>query len=175
MTASVSAARFRDIMPAILILVLIWATPLVAQEGSTDAQELLRLHGELLEAHRTGDVARWMAIEAEPYVSANSGRVTFPEFSDRRSQRDAYLSSTTFEAYRDVREPEVRVSADGSLGWLIAEVEVMGTTTSGAGERVSFHDVWAWAELYENLSGSWRLVGNVSNRRPGESEPGGGP
>ncbi len=151
-----------------LVVFLVSPSVVAAQEASA-AQELIGLHEELLDAHRTGDVTRWMAIEAEEFVSANGGRVTHPQFSARRSQRAAYLASTTFEVYRDVREPVVRISADGSLGWLIAEVEVRGSTTAEAGEQDRFHDVWAWVELYEKVGGRWFLVGNVSNRRPGGS------
>ena len=158
--------RFPLMRASLPLILLLWSTPLPAQDISGDVRELQRLHRELLEAHRTRDVDRWMAVEAPEYVSANGGRVTFPEFSERRVQRSAYLGNTTFDVYRDLREPLVRVSEDGSLGWLIAEVEVAGNSSSASGESRSFHDVWAWVELYENVDGSWRLVGNASNRRP---------
>ena len=154
----------RALLPAILIL---WSAPLLAQDTSADVRSLRRLHNELLEAHRTGDVERWMSLESREYVSANGGRVTFPEFSDRRAQRAVYLAGATFEVYRDLREPLVRVSEDGSLGWLIAEVEVRGSSASSSGESEPIHDIWAWVELYEKVEGAWRLVGNVSNRRQG--------
>ncbi|HSM04303.1 MAG TPA: DUF4440 domain-containing protein [Longimicrobiales bacterium] len=146
---------------------LLCAGPLSAQEASADARELLRLHEELLVAHRTADVDRWMRIEAADYVSANGGRVTHPEAGARRAGRAAYLAATTFEVYRDLQEPLVRISEDGSLGWLIAEVEVRGTTTSTSGDPEPFHDVWAWVELYRKVDGRWVLEGNASNRRPG--------
>jgi hypothetical protein len=111
-----------------------------------------------------------MAIESMDYVSANQGRVTFPEWDERRGARAAYLESTEFEVYRDVREPVIRIADDGSLGWLIAEVEVRGTTTGPDGESEPFHDVWAWVELYHHTQDGWRLVGNVSNRRPAGGE-----
>jgi hypothetical protein len=154
----------RILLPLALIL---WCAPLLAQDSPSHVRELLRLHNEVLEAHRTGDVNRWMSIEAPEYVSANGGRITFPELSDRRAQRSGYLERATFDVYRDLRDPVVRVSADASLGWVIAEVEVRGSLSSGPGESESFHDIWAWVELYENVDGTWRLVGNASNRRPG--------
>lgn len=154
-----------------LLLALLSAAPVAAQDTSADVRELLRLHEELLVAHRTGDVDRWMVLEGEPFVSVNGGRVAFPERSARREARAAYLATSAFEAYRDVREPVVRVSADGTLGWVVAEVEVLGSNRSGAGAPGRFHDVWAWVELYENVDGAWRLVGNASNRRPGEGGP----
>jgi len=154
-------------MRTLLLSLLLCAMPLAAQELPSAARELLRLHGELLEAHLTGDVDRWMAIESEHYVSANGGRVTFPGLAVRRSGRADYLEGAEFEVYRDVREPIVRVSEDGSLGWLIAEVEIRGTSSGPEQEPESFHDIWAWVELYEHTAAGWRLVGNVSNRRPG--------
>ena len=54
----------------------------------------------------------------------NGGRVTLPRIADRRQMREPYLASTTFSMYRDLKVSVVRVSGYGSLGWLIAEVEV---------------------------------------------------
>ena len=68
-------------------------------------------------------------------------------------------------AVGDLRPPLLRVSADGNLGWLIAEVEIRGTRIVD-GVETPVDAIWAWIELYEKQSGTWRLIGNVSNRRP---------
>ena len=65
-----------------------------------------------------------------------------------------------------MRAPVVRVSEDGTLGWLIAEVEVRGTQVAEDGASTPIESVWAWIELYQKMNGEWSLVGNVSNRRP---------
>ena len=31
---------------------------------------------------------------------------------------------------------------------------------------VAIDAIWAWIELYEKRDGEWRIIGNVSNRRP---------
>ena len=76
--------------------------------------------------------------------------------------------------YRDLIDPIVRVSKDGTSGWLIAQVEIMGTRAAGGekanGERTRFHSVWAWIELYEKRDGRWYRVGEVSNVRPREGD-----
>ncbi len=131
-----------------------------------EAAELRMLHERVLQAHRTADVDSWMALEADDYVSANGGVITLPTAADRRAAREAYLSSTTFTVYRDLRPPIVQLSPDATLGWVIAEVEVRGTQMSDSGQT-SVDAIWAWIELYEKDSGTWRLVGNVSNRRLG--------
>jgi len=131
-----------------------------------EAARLRTLHELVLEAHRTGDVDSWMAVEADPYISANGGAITFPSAAERRAAREPYLEATTFTVYRDLQPPVVRVSADGTLGWVVAEVEIRGTRVSDDGAELSVDAIWAWIELYEKHEGVWRLVGNVSNRRP---------
>lgn len=136
-----------------------------AQDLEADENELREMHTQLIQAHLEGDVALWMSMEADSYVSVNRGQVTFPGLDERRERRAAYLKHATFSIYRDLRELIVRISDDGSLGWLIAEVEVQGTMPDEEGGRSTFHDIWAWIELYEKTEEGWRLTGNVSNRR----------
>ena len=147
------------------LLVCVIAGCRAGPDLEAEAAELRRLHEGILESHRAGDVDSWMALEAEEYVSANRGAITFPTVADRRTAREGYLSSTTFTVYRDLREPIVHLSEDATLGWLIAEVEVRGTQVSD-GVESPIDAIWAWIELYEKQAGRWLLVGNVSNRRP---------
>lgn len=132
---------------------------------ATDAEVLLEMHEGVLEAHRKGDVESWMALEAKEYVSANRGRISFPTIEARRSMRAGYLGSTTFSSYLDLRPPIVQVSRDGTLGWVIVEVEASGQQTEEDGSLAPLHFIFAWIELYEKQSGIWKSVGNVSNQR----------
>jgi hypothetical protein len=146
----------------------IWLAPACTASADleADAAELRDVHERVLDAHRSGHVGAWMDLEADPYVSANRGAIAFPSGAERRSTRERYLSSTTFTVYRDLRPPVVRISADGTLGWLIAEVEVRGTQVSDDGAETPVDAIWAWIELYEKRGGVWKQIGNVSNRRP---------
>ncbi|MDJ0916878.1 MAG: hypothetical protein QNJ05_03875 [Woeseiaceae bacterium] len=136
------------------------------QTADSDIATLKAMHENVLEFHRQGKLEAWLAQEADVVVSANRGQVSFSSADERRARREPYLSSTTFDVYRDLREPVVKVSDDGTLGWVIAEVEMKGSSLSESGERVAFEAVWAWIELYEKQGGAWKAVGNVSNRRP---------
>ena len=147
-----------------LVLALI-PTTLLGQAPASHEDQLLHMHSELIRAHVEGRVDLWMSLEAQEYTSLNGGRITFPTMAAREEQRAAYLQGASFEVYRDLREPIVRVSDDGSLGWLMAEVQVSGTLLDQDGNRVPFHDVWAWVEFYEHTGEGWRLTGNASNRR----------
>lgn len=56
--------------------------------------------------------------------------------------------------------PVVHVSADGTAGWVIAQIKANGTEVGGT-RTLQFQS--AWIELYEKRDGKWRRVGNVSN------------
>ena len=137
-----------------------------ASRGRSDAEQLLALHEEVLRAHRESDVELLLNAEEDEYVIANRGEVTTPDRKARAKRLGPYLKQTRFSTYADKVPPIVRVSADGTLGWVIVQVEARGEqrTPSGTVEPVEF--VSAWIELYEKKGGRWVRVGNVSNFRP---------
>lgn len=132
----------------------------------SDNQQLLALHEEVMRAHRESDVELLLAAEEDDYVIANRGEITRPDRKSRREGLGPYLARTRFSMYSDKAPPIARVSADGSLGWVIVQVEARGeqTTPGGTVEPVEF--VSAWIELYEKRNGRWVRVGNVSNFKP---------
>jgi hypothetical protein len=132
---------------------------------AADERALRAAHETILRAHRENDLAAWTSLEADEYVEASGGRVTFPTREERRTRRAPYLRETRFTRYEDLREPIVEVSDDGTMGWLIAEVAVRGTRTRADKTEEPVEFVAAWIELYRKMDGRWRLVGNVSNLR----------
>ncbi len=83
----------------------------------------------------------------------------------------AYFEASEFQTYGDMVPPVVKVSADGTLGWVIAQVEVAGAQAVADGESASLAFVSAWIELYEKRGGEWARIGNVSNFAPRSSRP----
>lgn len=159
------------------------ATERPAEARAADERELVRLHAEVLENHRTANVDRWLSNEAEAggdaYVVASRGALNRPTKSERRARLQRYLTSTTFREYRDLVAPIVKISRDGSLGWVIVQVHAEGVQrTEGREEPLEFTS--AWVELYEKQGGRWVAVGNVSNFKelerlhggPGAQPPG---
>jgi hypothetical protein len=99
-------------------------------------------------------------------VQANKGVISHPSLEERRERFRAYLGSTRFEVYRDVADPVVRVSDDGTLGWVIVQVEARGVQTQADGRTEPLQFTSAWIELYEKRGGRWVRTGNVSNFKP---------
>lgn len=134
--------------------------------NTSSEKQLLNMHQQVIQYHLENDVESWLASESEEYISANRGEISYPSKAEREARRRPYLAASTFSIYRDLVEPVVKVSADGTLGWVIAQVEVEGTQKTAVGEDVPFRFVSAWIELYEKVNGRWRCTGNVSNMKP---------
>jgi hypothetical protein len=145
---------------------LLFAASALGQSAGTDVSELLSMHAAVIQAHIDHDVDSWLALETDTTTSVNSGLVTRVGRMDRRKARIGYLERATFDSYRDVKPPIVQISDDGSIGWLIAEVEVVGWMANMDGTIEDFSNVWAWVELYERTPQGWKQTGNVSNSRP---------
>ena len=138
-----------------------------APDPSSSARPvLLALHERVLAAHRAGDVERILADEGDEYTVANRGEITHPTLEQRRARMGPYLKRTRFRVYRDLVPPEVRVSPDGRLGWVIVQVEAAGEQSQDGGSLAEVSFVSAWIETYERRDGRWWRVGNVSNFRP---------
>lgn len=150
-----------------LILFALWIVPVVhtARAQTSDKDILREMHAAVLKAHLDGDVEAWMALEADSVLSVNNGVVKKIGRSERSSMRNEYLSTTSFDSYRDLMEPVVRISGDGTLGWVIAEVEVVGWTHRDDGAIEDIGAVYAWIELYDKRDGRWVMTGNVTNSR----------
>ena len=132
-------------------------------KAGDDEAALLALHRDGIAAHLQNDVDRLLAPESDDYVLVNRGEVSSPDKASRAASLGPYLRSVRFERYADAIEPIVKVSPDGRLGWVIAQVEVKGVAQEqgGAEERLEF--VSAWIELYEKRGDRWYRIGNVSN------------
>ena len=73
-----------------------------------------------------------------------------------------YLPNTRFSEYRDLAEPIVGVSDDGSLGWSIVQVKVAGTRMMEDGTERELDFTCAWLTLYERQDGRWMRTAEVS-------------
>ena len=129
-------------------------------------EQLLAAHQQVIQAHLEKDVPGWLDGEADNYISANRGQIAYPSKADRAAMRKPYLEQTEFSEYRDLVPPIVKISEDGTLGWLIAQVKVVGVRTMPNGQTFKIDAVWAWIELYEKIDGRWLNIGNLSNEKP---------
>ena len=133
----------------------------VPVDTAGDRARLLALHEQAMEAHRRSDVEMLLQADHEDFVLASRGQLSKPTLEQRRQFLGPYLRGVRFAEYVDVVPPVVHVSADGTTGWVIAQVKARGTGVPDATRTLQFES--AWIELYEKRGGAWRRVGNISN------------
>ena len=149
---------------ALLLLLLAGGFAAKMVPAQDDAAQILALHERILQAHRDSSVDMMLQDAAQDYVLVTRGEVLYPDIEERTDRFREYFAATTFDRYEDTIDPLVKVSADGTLAWLIARVEVAGTQRSGESE-LALEFTSAWIELYEKRAGKWVQIGNVSNFR----------
>ena len=125
--------------------------------------EILQLHQDMLEAHQDKDVAWFTRDISDDYFSVGRGEVRLPQRDEIAAQFDHYLNNTQFTEYKDLQEPIIGISRDGSLGWSIVNVRVAGSRKMVDGVVRNFDNVWAWITLYERQGDKWIRLGEVSS------------
>jgi hypothetical protein len=135
-------------------------------ERLTDEQALLRLHRVFMDGHLFGRSDGMREALADHVVIVGRGEVDSISGEETLETLRGILARTDYTLYDDLIRPMVRVSEDGTLGWVIVQIAAEGFRLDDDGrptEPVEF--VSAWVELYEKVDGVWRMNGNVSNFR----------
>jgi ketosteroid isomerase-like protein len=149
------------------VLLLVAGFPARAAEStrpmSTDERNILALHEAGLKAHMDGDIDALLANQADDFLLVNRGEVSTPSKQDRRDFLGPYLASTKFEFYRNKVPPLVKVSRDGTLGWVAAQIEARGESMGSNGQARTIEAVFAWIELYERRGEEWVSIGNATS------------
>lgn len=130
--------------------------------------EILALHEGGIQAHLDGDPTFFTAGTAEPFFSVSGGEIREQTRADVEQTYAGYLGSTEFSEYRNLREPIVGVSDDGSVGWIIAQVKVTGARTGEDGSEQTMEFVGAFITLYQRRDGAWLRMANAVNFKFGE-------
>lgn len=125
-------------------------------------EEIKKMHRANIEAHLNKDVAVLTRNFSENYFAVKDGEISFPKLQETISGFSDYLNSATFSEYRELGEPMVGCSKDGSLVWVVANVKVRGTrkTVDGAEREIDF--VCAWLTLYQRRGKELVRLGDVS-------------
>lgn len=152
--------RFSKIIFAVLTVTLIgcrsWPDLVVLKS------EILELHQATIDAHWNKDVDFFIRDISDDYFSVSDGEITHPTKEAIKTRFSGYLHSTTFTEYRDLREPIIGVSKDGSMAWSIVQVKVTGERTMDDGSIRNLDFICAWITLYERQDNQWIRLGEVS-------------
>jgi hypothetical protein len=140
-----------------VILKLPLDLPATGVDLQKERQSLLEVHRQEIRAHFERDAAWIGSTTLEPFVSVSSGKIERSTAEELRTFFTGYFDGATYLQYEDAEPPIVRVSDDGSMGWLITRTRVRRTQN---GQERSF--VYAGIMTYEKRGGQWVRVANVS-------------
>jgi len=156
----------RNLLTSLILLLLAGAPAHAAESArptSADERSILALHEAGLKAHMDGDIDALLAIQADDFLLVDRGEVSSPSKQDLRDFLGPYLASTKFEFYRDKVPPLVKVSQDGTLGWVAAQIEARGESVGSNGQARTIDAEFAWIALYERRGDEWVSIGNATS------------
>lgn len=143
------------------------------QQPDLDAlrAEILELHLGFIQAHLDKDAAFIARPTSPDYLFVGDGEVRNTSAAQMEENMTEYLNSTEFSEYRDIDEPIIGISHDGSLAWAIVQVRTAGSRSLADGSSRDFDIRWAWITLYERHGDEWMRIADVSTNRPYEKGP----
>ena len=126
------------------------------------SQEILDLHQTEIDAHLNKDVDFFVQDISEDYLAVSGGEIRKPTLEETRLKFSNYLNNTVFAEYRDLCEPIIGYSKDGSLAWSIVQVKIVGRRTMDDGSERDLDFTCAWITLYERQDDKWMRLADVS-------------
>ncbi len=122
----------------------------------------MRLHKSHREAHFKTDVDALLANSPEETISVSRGKISRSSKDDARKRFTGYFRDAKYYEWDDAEEPIIRVSNDGSMGWMITRTRVRRVQKDAAGAEKEEKFVYAGIMTYEKRDGRWVRVANVS-------------
>jgi len=138
-----------------------------ASDEAADRAALLRLHAEQRTAHLEHRADLLVAGQADTLWNVSSGRISANPREQARASFQAYFDASTFSAWDDVTPPQIRISADGRMAYVIVDKRVHVTITPSRGGAPVVQRVhYAWLSVYEKIDGRWQMTAIASTERP---------
>jgi hypothetical protein len=129
-----------------------------APDLEAERASLLAMHAGEIRAHLELDAA-WLAeTHGDEFASASRGRIGRATSAETRAFFTKYFEGASYLEYEDAEPPIVRVSDDGSMGWILSRTRVRRVDD---GEESGF--VYAGMMAYEKRDGRWVRVANASS------------
>ncbi|MHA2333931.1 MAG: hypothetical protein ACXAEU_18030 [Candidatus Hodarchaeales archaeon] len=125
--------------------------------------EILAYHNAFIEAHLNKNVDFFVQDIADEYFSVSYGEIRKPTKEEIKSLFTNYLNNTVFTEYRDLSEPIINFSEDGSMAWSLVQVKVKGKQTVENESERDLDFICAWITLYKRQDNKWIRLGEVSS------------
>lgn len=158
----------RWLMAGLAVVVAVTATSTMANarpprcSTAEDARRtLLDVHRQDREAHLTGRVELMAANWSRSILSARNGKLQI-DSADQLTQRfRAYFGRFAYSRWDATQPPDVRVSADGTLGWMVVSIDAEFYPRDDRTKAQRF--VSSWIATFEREDCAWKMTGMSSD------------
>ena len=155
----------KHVLVAILLLggsVGFWSQKSTQVDTEKEKAELLKLHQTDRQAHFKTDPDLLLSNHPDEFISVSQGMISRRKKADTRKTFETYFKNATYHEWDDLEPPIIRVSSDGSIGWIITRLKVRRTQKDANGLDREQKFVYAGIMTYEKQDGKWVKVANVS-------------
>jgi len=129
-------------------------------------EEIRAIHQADRRAHFAGDPAALLEHSAPELLSVKDGKITRQTREDVRKQFAEYFRGSKYSAWDDLEAPQVRVSDDGRMAWMIVRVHSKFVRAVDGGKEEQNEFVSAWTSTYEQAGGKWVMTTVTSTFEP---------
>jgi hypothetical protein len=156
----------RLLLPALLLASSVQNSFGESTAHKNGERELLALHQADRRAHFDRDVQKLLAGLGGELLDVHDGNIHHLSREDVRKQFAEYFQKAHFTGWDDLEPPVVRVSGDGSMGWMIVRVRIRYTEKDDSGKSVVHDQTMAWMSVYEKHHGKWTMTAVTSTSAP---------
>ncbi len=127
-----------------------------------EREALLAVYELEKRAHINTNVPQLLENSGEQLITVSNGKISTRSREDSEQFFNGYFKDATYQEYNDLQPPIVRVSTDGSMGWIVSRLRARRTQIIEEGQVSEREFVYAGIMLYEKRNGKWIRVANVS-------------
>jgi hypothetical protein len=126
-----------------------------------ERRALLEIHRAEIRAHVERDVEALAGNHGDDFVSAYGGKISRADREATRKFFTTYFAGAAYPQYEDLEPPVIKVSDDGSMGYIVSRMRVRRVVD---GREEPF--VYAGVMIYTKRDGVWTRVANASTFEP---------
>jgi hypothetical protein len=140
----------------ILVVLLVFSTLSIAADTSGDRAALLKLHAMDREGHLKGDADLISAQLAPKFDEVVGGHIKNMTREEAKQQFLQYLKSVKFTMWDDAGEPQVVISSDGKIAWMIVETKAKVAPIDKPDDKRDFSS--SSIQTFEKDADGWHMT-----------------
>jgi hypothetical protein len=129
--------------------------------------EILRLYETTRQGHLEGDASKLLAQYARRWDDLRDGRVVVRSIDEEHRRMAKLLGGLRYLEWDDVNPPRVEVSSDGTMAWLLGEIQAKAIRTQPDGTECEITYRCAWLQVYARRDGRWAVIVNAPSVKIG--------